>query len=113
MDRSSEDALRLFNKWEIEASLITIFFRSREGGSSCVGVISALSSELIVISAPNRSNEPSGNAVHIYIDEIDRIDYGDSRNMDVQIKTVIDHILTIQFKSGATAVAYNNQELYS
>jgi hypothetical protein len=109
MESSLEEALRLFSKWDTESSLITILFRTPEGGSSCVGVISALSSDLMVVSAPNSNNEPSGNNSYLYFNQIEEINYKDGREIDwPQTKGLFDYILEIKLKSGATAMLYTN-----
>jgi hypothetical protein len=111
MDSSLDEAFRLFRKWETDASLITILLRTSEGGASCFGRITALSPDLMVVCAPYFNNEPSYNAVSIYFDQIKTIRYEDSRTIPyAPIRTVIEHIVTLEFDSGITATIYKAPE---
>src|SRR3569833_433675 len=104
---SLSDAYLLFRKWETESALITILLRFPEGGAACVGFISALSSDFMVVSAPNFNNEPSGNNIYMNLDEIETVDYADSRTIPSRIvRSVIAHILEIRMKSGHAITIY-------
>jgi hypothetical protein len=111
MDSSFDEAFRLFRKWETDASLITILLRTSEGGASCFGRITALSPDLMVVCAPYFNNEPSNNNVAIYLDSVKRIRYEDSRTIPyTPIRTVVEHIVTLELGSAITATIYKAPE---
>jgi len=108
MDASADEVLRLFRKWETASSLILATFRSADAGASCVGFISVLESDLIVICAPDDKGQPTGNAFYVLLDEVAHYDYSDSGELDPGIRPAFDFIVRMTMKNGVS-ITVNTQ----